>query len=82
VNLDEGGVVPPYSSQPYEKNNVQNSGISRSLALPPMTTLSKSFLHFKLPSNSKGSSFPAILSKTVPLAVVSLDRRLGQWEPR
>jgi len=30
--------------------------------------------------SSTGSSFPALKSKPVPLAVVSLDSRQGQWE--
>jgi len=34
----------------------------------------------KLESSSTGSSFPAFSARPVPLAVVSLDSRLGQWE--
>ncbi|CAN7105321.1 unnamed protein product [Brassica rapa subsp. narinosa] len=33
-------------------------------------------------SSSTGSSFPADSAKPVPLAVVSLDSRKGQWESR
>ncbi|CAN7022561.1 unnamed protein product [Brassica rapa subsp. trilocularis] len=33
-------------------------------------------------SSSTGSSFPADSAKPVPLAVVSLDSRQGQWESR
>ncbi|CAN7100126.1 unnamed protein product [Brassica rapa subsp. narinosa] len=35
-----------------------------------------------LESSSTGSSFPADSAKPVPLAVVSLDSRQGQWESR
>ncbi|QHN92725.1 uncharacterized protein DS421_17g586350 [Arachis hypogaea] len=35
-----------------------------------------------LESSSTGSSFPADFAKPVPLAVVSLDSRQGQWESR
>ncbi|WZY93839.1 hypothetical protein YC2023_066168 [Brassica napus] len=35
-----------------------------------------------LESSSRGSSFPADSAKPVPLAVVSLDSRQGQWESR
>ena len=40
----------------------------------------KSFHKVGLESSSTGSSFPADYSKTVPLAVGSLDSRQGQWE--
>eukprot|EP00824_Muranothrix_gubernata_P019834 TRINITY_DN3_c0_g1_i11.p1 TRINITY_DN3_c0_g1~~TRINITY_DN3_c0_g1_i11.p1 ORF type:complete len:336 (-),score=-22.95 TRINITY_DN3_c0_g1_i11:93-1100(-) len=36
----------------------------------------------RLESSSTGSSFPADSAKPVPLAVVSLDSRQGQWESR
>jgi hypothetical protein len=50
--------------------------------LPVMTTPPKSLHKAKLESSSTGSSFPADFSKPVPLAVVSLDSRSGQWESR
>ncbi|CAN6973852.1 unnamed protein product, partial [Brassica rapa subsp. trilocularis] len=40
----------------------------------------KSFHKVELESSSTGSSFPADSAKPVPLAVVSLDSRQGQWE--
>ncbi|CAN7093028.1 unnamed protein product, partial [Brassica rapa subsp. narinosa] len=39
-----------------------------------------SFHKVGLESSSTGSSFPADSSKPVPLVVVSLDSRQGQWE--
>ncbi|KAL4346880.1 hypothetical protein GQ457_17G007690 [Hibiscus cannabinus] len=42
----------------------------------------KSFHKVGLESSSTGSSFPADSAKPVPLAVVSLDSRQGQWESR
>jgi len=50
------------------------------LAPPPYATPSKLFRRCKLESSSTGSSFPTFLSKPVPLAVVSLDGKQGQWE--
>ena len=38
--------------------------------------------NIKVESSSTGSSFPAITFKPVPLAVVSLDSKKGQKEPR
>ena len=43
--------------------------------LLPYSTPPKSFHKVGLESNSTGSSFPAVFSKPVPLAVVSLDSR-------
>uniref|UniRef100_A0A0R0GHB6 Senescence-associated protein n=1 Tax=Glycine max TaxID=3847 RepID=A0A0R0GHB6_SOYBN len=45
-------------------------------------TLKVVVFHFRfgLESSSTGSSFPADSAKPVPLAVVSLDSRQGQWE--
>ncbi|KAL8463717.1 hypothetical protein ACS0TY_031605 [Phlomoides rotata] len=66
----------------------------RGSAPPPIHGISKITLkvvvfHFRLsaptyptPLNSTGSSFPADSAKPVPLAVVSLDSRQGQWESR
>ncbi|KAI3779635.1 hypothetical protein L2E82_09356 [Cichorium intybus] len=47
---------------------------------PTYTTPLKSFHKVGLESSSTGSSFPADSAKPVPLAVVSLDSRQGQWE--
>ncbi|KAK8660409.1 hypothetical protein V6N13_051335 [Hibiscus sabdariffa] len=47
---------------------------------PTYPTPLKSFHKVVLESSSTGSSFPADSTKPVPLAVVSLDSRQGQWE--
>jgi hypothetical protein len=49
---------------------------------PTYPTPLKSFHKVGLESSSTGSSFPADSAKPVPLAVVSLDSRQGQWESR
>ncbi|KAK8523766.1 hypothetical protein V6N13_016943 [Hibiscus sabdariffa] len=49
---------------------------------PTYPTPLKSFHKVGLESSSTGSSFPANSAKPVPLAVVSLDSRQGQWESR
>src|SRR5579871_3520358 len=54
----------------------------RWLRAPTYSTPLKSFHKVGLESSSTGSSFPADSSKPVPLAVVSLDSRQGQWESR
>ncbi|WZZ15326.1 hypothetical protein YC2023_108415 [Brassica napus] len=50
--------------------------------IPTYSTPLKSFHKVGLESSSIGSSFPADSAKPVPLAVVSLDSRQGQWESR
>ncbi|KAK8590437.1 hypothetical protein V6N13_057330 [Hibiscus sabdariffa] len=50
------------------------------LRAPTYPTPLKSFHKVGLESCSTGSSFPADSAKPVPLAVVSLDSRQGQWE--
>ncbi|KAG6385698.1 hypothetical protein SASPL_154573 [Salvia splendens] len=52
------------------------------LSAPTYPTPLKSFHKVRLESSSTGSSFPADSAKPVPLAVVSLDSRQGQWESR
>ena len=52
------------------------------LRAPTYPTPLKSFHKVGLESSSTGSSFPADSAKPVPLAVVSLDSRQGQWESR
>ena len=49
---------------------------------PTYTTPPKSFHCVELESSSTGSSFPADYPKPVPLAVVSLDGKKGEWEFR
>ncbi|KAG6627096.1 hypothetical protein CIPAW_15G100900 [Carya illinoinensis] len=50
------------------------------LSAPTYPTPLKSFHKVGLESSSTRSSFPADSAKPVPLAVVSLDSRQGQWE--
>ncbi|PHT27334.1 Regulator of rDNA transcription protein 15 [Capsicum baccatum] len=52
------------------------------LSAPTYTTPLKSFHKVGLESTSTGSSFPADSTKPVPLVVVLLDSRQGQWESR
>ena len=52
------------------------------LSAPTYPTPFKSFHKVGLESSSTRSSFPADSAKLVPLAVVSLDSRQGQWESR
>ncbi|KAK8590463.1 hypothetical protein V6N13_057356 [Hibiscus sabdariffa] len=49
---------------------------------PTYPTPLKSFHKVGLESSSTGSSFPADSAKPIPLAVVLLDSRQGQWESR
>ncbi|KAK8635119.1 hypothetical protein V6N13_022996 [Hibiscus sabdariffa] len=49
---------------------------------PTYPTPLKSFHKVGLESSSTGSSFPTDSAKPVPLVVVSLDSRQGQWESR
>ena len=49
---------------------------------PTYPTPLKSFHKVGLESSSTGSSFPVDSAKPVPLAVVLLDSRRGQWESR
>ena len=55
----------------------QSCFISPTYSTPPIP-----LNNVKIESSSTGSSFPAITPKPVPLAVVSLDSRKGQKEPR
>ncbi|XP_020547202.1 uncharacterized protein LOC110011451 [Sesamum indicum] len=52
------------------------------LSAPTYPTPLKLFHKVGLESSSTWSSFPADSAKPVPLAVVSLDSRQGQWESR
>uniref|UniRef100_A0A6N2NEU6 Senescence-associated protein n=1 Tax=Salix viminalis TaxID=40686 RepID=A0A6N2NEU6_SALVM len=84
--------VPPQPNSPPD--NVfrpdRRSGLGskkRGSAPPPIHGITptyptplKSFHKVGLESSSTGSSFPADSAKPVPLAVVSLDSRQGQWE--
>ncbi|WZY99704.1 hypothetical protein YC2023_072033 [Brassica napus] len=53
-------------------------GLKEGVVTPP--PIHGSFHKVGLESSSTGSSFPANSAKPVPLAVVSLDSRQGQWE--
>ncbi|CAN6972943.1 unnamed protein product [Brassica rapa subsp. trilocularis] len=55
-------------------------GLKEGVVTPP--PIHGSFHKVGLESSSTGSSFPADSAKPVPLAVVSLDSRQGQWESR
>ncbi|PHT27053.1 hypothetical protein CQW23_33338 [Capsicum baccatum] len=72
----------PASDSRNKLNNVKISRISLSPLAPTYTTPLKSFHKVGLESSSTGSSFPTVSAKPVPLAVVSLDSRQGQWESR
>ncbi|WZY93819.1 hypothetical protein YC2023_066148 [Brassica napus] len=64
------------------KSNVaMNAWLPHSKA-PTYSTPLNSFHKVGLESSSTGSSFPADSVKPIPLAVVSLDSRQGQWESR
>ena len=73
------------------QSNVQHNAISgmtlrivvfQDRDAPTYATLPKSFHCVELESSSTGSSFPADYPKPVPLAVVSLDGKKGEWEFR
>ncbi|WZY99722.1 hypothetical protein YC2023_072051 [Brassica napus] len=53
-------------------------GLKEGVVTPP--PIHGSFHKVGLESSSTGSSFPADSAKPIPLAVVSLDSRQGQWE--
>ncbi|CAF2086367.1 unnamed protein product, partial [Brassica napus] len=72
LGLKEGVVTPPSIHGWY----------FTCVGAPTYSTLLKSFHKVGLESSSTGSSFPADSAKPVPLAVVSLDSRQGQWESR
>ncbi|PHT25667.1 Regulator of rDNA transcription protein 15 [Capsicum baccatum] len=70
--------VPPQPNSPPD--NVFRPDRPAERALGPKR--GESFHKVGLESSSTGSSFPADSAKPVPLAVVSLDSRQGQWESR
>ncbi|XLR31262.1 hypothetical protein S83_059162 [Arachis hypogaea] len=80
--------VPPQPNSPPDNvfrpdrpAEASLGGISLSpFPAPTYPTPLKSFHKVGLESSSTGSSFPADSAKPVPLAVVSLDSRQGQWE--
>ena len=74
LNLERRDRVP-LPSNGISKMTLQGSGISPAPKLPLILHLVKSFHKVGLESSSTGSSFPAVSSKPVPLAVVSLDSR-------
>ncbi|KAK7383593.1 hypothetical protein VNO78_29273 [Psophocarpus tetragonolobus] len=77
--------VPPQPNSPpdnvFRPDRPTEAGLgSRKRGTPTYPTPLKSFHKVGLESSSTGSSFPADSAKPVPLAVVSLDSRQGQWE--
>ncbi|KAK7322776.1 hypothetical protein VNO77_26184 [Canavalia gladiata] len=70
--------VPPQPNSPPD--NVFRPDRPKPVLAPTYPTPLKSFHKVGLESSSTGSSFPADSAKPVPLAVVSLDSRQGQWE--
>uniref|UniRef100_A0A6N2KU67 Senescence-associated protein n=1 Tax=Salix viminalis TaxID=40686 RepID=A0A6N2KU67_SALVM len=73
----EGSAPPPIHGISKITLKVVVFHLRRSSTYP---TPLKSFHKVGLESSSTGSSFPADSAKPVPLAVVSLDSRQGQWE--
>uniref|UniRef100_M8CDD2 Regulator of rDNA transcription protein 15 n=1 Tax=Aegilops tauschii TaxID=37682 RepID=M8CDD2_AEGTA len=71
---------PPQPNSP--PNNVFRLDRPAPVRAPTYPTPLKSFHKVGLESSSTWSSFPADSAKPVPLAVVSLDSRQGQWESR
>ncbi|KAI5384009.1 hypothetical protein KIW84_071123 [Lathyrus oleraceus] len=69
--------VPPQPNSPLTMSSARIDHQT-----PTYPTPLKSFHKVGLESSSTGSSFPADSAKPVPLAVVSLDSRQGQWESR
>jgi len=57
----------------FKQNNVERGGVSGLPELPPTLHRSSHFTMSALESSSTGSSFPAVLAKSVPLAAASLD---------
>lgn len=84
-HLDGGVRAPPLDREEGKTIPSPTHGISkitlgvvvfhRRPRTPTYSTPPKSFHKVGLESNSTGSSFPAVSSKPVPLAVVSLDSR-------
>ncbi|KAL5129417.1 hypothetical protein HKD37_U059090 [Glycine soja] len=74
--------IEPARTRPWVQKEGQcpasDSRNNSHLSLP----LQSHFHKVGLESSSTGSSFPADSAKPVPLAVVSLDSRQGQWESR
>ena len=63
-------------------NNIQSSGISKTNISPTYTTPFKLQYNNNIELSSTGSSFPAVLPKPVPLAVISLDNKFRKLESR
>jgi hypothetical protein len=76
------GVVTPLPVHGVSKITLKVVVFHFRLSAPTYPTPLKSFHKVGLESSSTGSSFPADSAKPVPLAVVSLDSRQGQWESR
>ncbi|CAN7105490.1 unnamed protein product [Brassica rapa subsp. narinosa] len=77
LRMSSARIDPPKRVLGLKEGVVTLPSISR---IPTYFTPLKSFHKLGLKSSSTGSSFPADSAKPVPLAVVSLDSRQGQWE--
>src|SRR5574340_1202140 len=80
VSKKRGSAPLPFHG--ISKITLQVLGFDFRLLGPTYRTPLRSFHKVGLESSSTGSSFPADSAKPVPLAVVSLDSRQGQWESR
>ncbi|KAI5381777.1 hypothetical protein KIW84_UN0422 [Lathyrus oleraceus] len=75
-------IEEPTSKDQKQRRYERLAATSQLPCAPTYPTPLKSFHKVGLESSSTGSSFPADSAKPVPLAVVSLDSRQGQWESR
>ncbi|PHT26739.1 Regulator of rDNA transcription protein 15 [Capsicum baccatum] len=74
--------VPPQPNSPPDNVFRPDRPAERALGPKRGAVPTQLFHKVGLESSSTGSSFPADSAKPVPLAVVSLDSRQGQWESR
>ena len=77
---NEPGRLPPLNR--ISKKTIRVVIFHCYIAAPTYSTRTMSFHKVRLDSSSAESSFPADFAKCVPLALVSLDSRYGQWKSR
>ena len=82
ASIREDGTKVPISLDLISKKTTRVVVFHDRVASPTYATPLVFFHKVGLESSSTGSSFPADSAKPVPLAVVSLDSRQGQWESR